>query len=145
MYEFFNKKTKKDVFNDNTNCDYFINSLPDISKMKEIISKQYFSSKDLLPMKLVLDIYMHYFNLNDLPLLNKLSKEIIPLQIMFYNSLSEVQINLIYNIINKDKELKKCKILIINSNKKEYLDFFKNMLHESELLSSGVQENHFIQ
>lgn len=46
--------------------DIFLNSLPDIDLIQETISKRLYSELDLVPIKLILDIYIFYFRNNDI-------------------------------------------------------------------------------
>jgi hypothetical protein len=90
----------------NSNLEEFICHLPKLQQMKMIFLRQLFSRKDLILVKMILDIYEHYFKKNDHPLFQKLQEEYLPTAIIFYSSLSDEDTEYMYeklrNALNKE-------------------------------------------
>ena len=89
-----------------------INNLPALDKIKNILFRRLISNKELIPIKLVLDLYEHYYKNFDAPLYNvfiiiikTLLNEYIPLASMFYTNLSDEDLTSIYEKIVSEKEI----------------------------------------
>ena len=58
---YYNEK----FYEKNESFNLFVQNLPKLEKINEIIKKKLYTDKDLLPIKLVLDIYENYYK-NDI-------------------------------------------------------------------------------
>ena len=54
---YFNEK----YYENTENIEKFINNLPKLEKISEIIHKKMFNDKDILPLKCVFDLYENYY------------------------------------------------------------------------------------
>jgi hypothetical protein len=87
----------------------FIKSLPDLSLIRKIIDEKMLMEKEIITIKIILDIYGNYFTRYDYPLYQNLLEEYIPTALQFYSSLSEEEIVTIYDnlvLTNQASELK---------------------------------------
>jgi hypothetical protein len=95
----------------------FIKGLPGLSIIRKILNENLLLEKEIIIMKIILDIYEHYFTRYDYPLYQKLLDEYIPTAMEFYSILLEDEIFLIYdklNLVNQANELLS-KIITIKS------------------------------
>lgn len=88
----------------NTEILFFIKKLPKLNSIKMIIENHFYSKKDLLPIKVVLDIYERYFTLYDETSMH-LKEDYLPVCKLFYSTLNEEDIKSIYESIVNNKRL----------------------------------------
>ena len=82
----------------------FIQKLPKLSSIKYIIENHFYSKKDLLPIKVVLDIYERYYTFYD-EISIHLKEDYLPVCKLFYSCLNEEDIKNIYESIVNNKRL----------------------------------------
>lgn len=83
----------------------FMRALPKLKNIKYIIDNSLFSKRDLLPIKIVLDIYEKYFSLYDAPLSNHMKNNYLPVCKLFYFSLGNEDIKYLFEQIVNNKKL----------------------------------------
>ena len=82
----------------------FIQKLPKLGSIKYIIENHFYSKKDLLPIKVVLDIYERYYTFYD-EISIHLKEDYLPVCKLFYSCLNEEDIKNIYESIVNNKRL----------------------------------------
>ena len=82
----------------------FIQKLPKLSSINNIIENHFYSKKDLLPIKVVLDIYERYYTFYD-EISIHLKEDYLPVCKLFYSCLNEEDIKNIYESIVNNKRL----------------------------------------
>lgn len=102
----------------------FIESLPDLTIMRDIIYKLMITEKEYVTIKIVLDIYEHYYTNYESFTNKKLLKEFLPTANLFYSILSDEDVKNIFDSIQKlPKEMSEIMSkfdIIINSRKVEF-------------------------
>lgn len=83
----------------------FINSLPKLEDIKKIILHRLISHKELITIKLVLDLYENYLKQYDYPLYENYLNEYIPTAMLFYSNLTEEDTKAIFDKIKGEKEI----------------------------------------
>lgn len=101
--EYYNDLVKKletnpGMFN---KCIEFMEKLPSLFKIRELINKELITGKELIVMKSVLDIYEHYLISYDSPSYVNL-KEYISTALLFYSSLSDEDVKYMYDTLEKN-------------------------------------------
>ena len=82
------------------NISSFIANLPNLKLLKKVLCQKMITKKELICLKLILDLYEHYFTKFDRPFYIKLQDEFIPTAFLFYSSLSEEDILYIHEKLN---------------------------------------------
>lgn len=101
------------------------------------------SKKDLVPIKVVLDIYEHYYKNYDGPLYTRLLKEYIPVAKRFYTRLTLAEIAYIMENLTPELKLLLSKKLQSYQSKRKHhwvrhLDQLRKFYHE---LTKGLTNN----
>ena len=140
----------------------FIKSLPDLSLIRKIIHEKMLMEKEIITIKIILDIYGNYFTRYDYPLYQNLLEEYIPTALQFYSSLSEEEIATIYdNLVqtNQASELKsKIHIYLLGNflfldnglnfkiyrKRKGYINHLAKMKNSYKFLIRGLASENFI-
>lgn len=96
-------------------------------------------SKEMLILKLLLDIMTWYYKTTEKPLYKKLQKEVIPLALKFYmaignSALKEININLLSSGYGDGKISKQIQFM---SNKNELIEYYRTELKELNNLTGG--------
>jgi hypothetical protein len=126
-----------------------IMALPKLPVLFKILKMKLFSKKEILTIKVILDIYEHYFKTYDLPGYNIYQQEYIPVAYFFYSNLSKEDINQLSNSFksNKNKELQDILVLRMNSvikkKKSDYLKYLEKAKINFTLLSQGMDLSKF--
>lgn len=116
--------------------------MPSLKSIKEILTKRLFTQKDILPIKIILDIYNDYYDkFNDI-LGEIYIVKVLPILIMFYSILKKKEIKAIYDDTNN---LFKHKYTIITlfKQKDKYVNYFNEKKQEISRLKSGIKLNQF--
>jgi hypothetical protein len=79
----------------------FVENLPDLKVMREIFYKMMVTEKEYVTIKIVLDIYEHYFTNHESFQNKKFLKEYIPTAILFYEMLTDENMINIYDDLEK--------------------------------------------
>lgn len=120
----------------------FIASLPNLFEIKKIIEEGMFTTKELLLFKIILDIYQYFLLKFDYPFYSKLLQEYIPTAFVFYNSLNNENIKLIYD--KKDNlNIEDDKIIgLFFDNKKDYIRIIKKVkkVAEDQLMGLDISK-----
>lgn len=107
------------------------------------------SSKDMVLTKLLLDIMVWYYKATERPLFTKLQKEIIPLALSFYRSISreklkEINVSLLSSGCSDGKaEVKVGEKVLLKSSKKEFIEHYRAELKELSNLTGGNNNQTF--
>ena len=78
----------------------FISNLPKLNQIKQVIYQRILTKKEITGMKIILDLYEHFYDNFDHPCYENLKSEFIPTALLFYSSLSDEDITYIYEKIN---------------------------------------------
>jgi hypothetical protein len=70
--------------------------------LRQVIYQRLLSKKELICVKVVLDIYEHYYIKFDGPLYKNLLSEYIPTALLFYSTLPDEDLLYIYEKLSKD-------------------------------------------
>ena len=146
---YYNEK----FYEKNESVNLFVQNLPKLEKINEIIKKKLYTDKDLLPIKLVLDIYENYYK-NDILFYEVMStftqifkKDFYPTVNEFYISLSYEQLDKLYiKLVNERGYFKKVaeNKIVIFKRRDKYLDYYKNLKSNLMMLYEGINKNSFI-
>jgi len=100
----------------------YINNLPKLEEIRVIIIKRLISHKELISIKIILDIYENFLKQYDYPLYDIYLNEFIPTALLFYSNLTEEDTKIIFDKIKNEKdvyELLKVRLKCIISKKKK--------------------------
>ncbi len=122
----------------------FISNLPDLEGINKIVMERLVNKKDLLSIKVILDIYEHYYDHFDYPLYNNLLDKYIPVASNFYSFLSDEELKLVEDKLNARKEacdlIKKMKGCV-SSNRINLLTHLKKLKQKYYYLIIGITTN----
>ena len=96
-YKLYSKLEKEHSKKLNT----FIESLPDLNIMRDIIYKMMVTEKEYVTIKIVLDIYEHYFTNYESFHNKKFLKEFLPTANLFYTILNDEDVHNIFDAIQR--------------------------------------------
>lgn len=114
-----------------------VNLLPSPKKLMQLIKFHRQSGRDMVFFKLALDILTFYYKTFEYPLFTSLQKEIFPLTLQLYKSLSNTTIKDITKEITDSVAKKDLTWLIIFKSKKEYINYYKEQIIEYQNLTAG--------
>lgn len=120
--------------------------MPSLQKLNFIIKQDLVTSKkDLVPIKLILDIYEHYYKTNDGPLYVKLIKEYIPIATKFYSKLSQTDISFIIDSLASEITLILSKKLQLHTYRRKnlWIKHLKDLQKCYEDLTRGLTSEMF--
>jgi len=83
----------------------FVSNLPELKLIEQILIKKLVTKKEIVGIKIVLDIYEHYYRNFDLPCYINFTKEYFPIALLFYSQLSDADLAYIYEKILCLKEI----------------------------------------
>ena len=137
IIEFYSKNIEKNTNDTIITAKNFVECLPDLKLIREIIQTNNITKKELITFKMILDIYEHFYKKFDGPLYSKLLVEYIPTASNFYSNLSEDNIKYLYDWLTSvtNREIYEALMIKLKSfvNKKKCcyiknLDDLKKML-----------------
>jgi hypothetical protein len=156
LLEYYQKISVKSCKERNSKLNEFINSLPDLILMKGIFENLIITKKEIVTVKIVLDIYEHYFTNFESFSNKRFLKEYIPAACLFYSTLSDEDVLDIYDTINSTKEIWEIISKNIYTNILEKLDInlfrkrsinikrLKVLKDEKSLLCEGLDNSKFV-
>lgn len=132
----------------NSKLNELILQLPNLKEIQNILVHRLITKLDLLPIKIILDIYEHFYINNDGPCYKNLINEYIPTALLFYAGLSEEDIKeFLYDKINSMSILKELINKLngkVTSKKNNYIKILKKMKKEYSKLYLGLEEDKFV-
>ena len=93
----YNKNTSDSLYS----LKQMIENMPTLDSLYKLLSSEQIEKKELIVIKLILDIYEHYFKKFDHPLFCNLINEYVPTASLFYSLLTDNDISLLNNYIKK--------------------------------------------
>jgi hypothetical protein len=146
ILDFYYKNTEKNSPESLHQIEQFITLLPPLSKIREILLMELTLKKELVTIKVVLDIYEHYYKRYDCPLYEAFLSEFIPTALLFYAGLSDEDIRYVYNTVIDIKDVSDllCKLSSFNAKRRTlYIKYLENMKNSYINLSGGNECKHF--
>jgi hypothetical protein len=133
IIEFYCKNVEKNTNDTIITAKNFVEFLPDLKLIREIIKANNITKKELFTFKIILDIYEHFYKKFDGPLYDNLLFEYLPTATFFYSNLSEDNVKYLYDCLSAltnrevyDSLLIKLKA-VINKKKSCYLKHMDNL------------------
>lgn len=122
--------------------------MPKLDSIKEVILMNLNSSrKELIPFKIVLDIYEHYYKTYGFPTFDVLINEYIPTATLFYSNLTDEDIKYMHDSIYNSRELNDIltnKLKAFNSKKRSpYIKYFDQLNHNYKYFTGGIDQKMF--
>lgn len=105
ILEYYCKISAKPYKERSSKLNEFMVNLPELTLMKGIFANQIITKKEISTVKIVLDIYEHYFTNFESFSNKKFFKEYLPTTCLFYSMLSDEDVMNIYNVINSTSGL----------------------------------------
>jgi hypothetical protein len=148
ILEFYIKNFESNSPESLKNIENFIHDLPSLEQIQRIIFLRLISNKELIPIKLVLDLFEHYFIHFDNPLYRCLIKQYIPIATSFYQSLSDEDLSYMYEKLNgmtETSDLLNNKLKVtLTKNRNKYLKKLANLKTEMLRIIGGNTKGQFI-
>lgn len=101
ILDFYIKNYNRDTSESLYALRIMFENMPSLDSMYRLVSSRLFEKKELIVIKIILDIYEHYFKKYDYPLYHNLINEFIPTACLFYTILTDSDISHLNNIIKK--------------------------------------------
>lgn len=159
IYSFLNHYyTSVSDYNDNRTNE-FISNLPSLKSINYIINQRMLNKKEVICMKVVIDIYEHHMRTFEHPAIFKMRQLYLSTAGLFYAFLTEEEIGFIYDVLTKQMKntytiLSKSIIILINNtvklgckikkSKHNYMQYFNDMKNDTVYLVGGSNQNQFI-
>ncbi|KAF2072252.1 hypothetical protein CYY_006428 [Polysphondylium violaceum] len=130
-----------------TRLTHFINSLIGLREAKKLIECKRLSTKNLIPLKLTLDILEHYYRNNDSPTFKYYTNSVLPIMQLFYTEISNEKLTYINDHLVMALEPVKGynKVIKILYNRHLHLSYFKEQLWSIRNLSDLNDYSHYYQ
>jgi len=142
-----NNKMDSDADN-NARLTHFINNLVCLKETKKLIECKRLSTKNLIPLKLTLDILEHYYRNNDSPTFKFYTNSILPILQLFYTEISNDKLSYINRHLTRVLEpavKEYSKVIKILSNQNLYLSYYRDQLWSIRNLSDLNDYSHYYQ
>jgi hypothetical protein len=144
-YRNFEKNTGDSIFI----IKKIIKALPKLPVLYSILNMKLISRKEMLPFKVIIDIYAHYLTKYDLPEFKVFQNEYIPVAMLFYSNLTYDDIKYLYNSLNSNENRELYDILVvrmgsvIKKTKGTYLKYLEELKCNISHLARGMDLTKF--
>jgi hypothetical protein len=144
LIEYYIKHISKNNFDGLNGVRLFLECLPSLKNLYKIIYFGWISKREYIIVKIILDIYEHYYKNYDFPIYTKLVSEYIPTAMLFYTNLNDNELKEINLTIDRKDLHDLCRMIIFKSNKKEdYIKMLNEMKKSYNRLSEGLKFSNF--
>jgi hypothetical protein len=147
MMQYFLYHLKQTSWASATKLQTLLECLPPIPVLKRVVSKMNFTLKEVIVVKIVLEIYENYHKAYFGPLYKVYQKELIPVLISFYNHLTNTSLEYVNNhirkILNATKEGHMGEFLFLGT-KKQYLSYYKELSRNFKNLNESNNSELYI-
>ena len=98
--------------------------------------------------KIVLDIYLHYFEIAEYPVFSTVKIKILPIIFLFYQNLSSKEVEVMFNSIKINRKLfslmiKEKEKFLLFKNKRSYLREYAKMKEDLIRFTNGNEDKIF--
>ncbi len=127
--EYYQKNFEKNTIESLTNLNNLISKFPEFEKLKQIIALKLISNiKELSVLKVILDLYEHYYKNFDFPMYNKLINDYIPVAELFYCEFPSSNYSVVYEYLKDQYEVFDILTKKLNVNLYKFPSFYlKNL------------------
>ena len=149
ILDFYIKAIDKNTSESQHVIKKFIMCLPSLSDLDKILKSEILTKKELLPFKIILDLYEHFLKKNDAPQFYTLIGEYLPVALFFHSSVSDEEIKFLFDSLTgiayrELYDLLVIKMKAICSKKRTvYIKHLNELKSTVVSLSAGLEKTKF--